>query len=753
MTSLLKISRLSVFFLSSLLILNFLTPLIAKEQYNSEKANGSLEGTIKDAESGERIGWTTVFIEEINRSVSAHDDGSFHLYDLLPGTFTLKTFRVGYQDARFSVKITENDTTFLTIKLSSKPISTEGIIVESDKFDGVSRLKEPAVDVSGKKLRQSLGTTIAKTIETEPGIAQRTMGPAPARPVLRGLSGDRLLILEDGERTGDLSATSSDHAVVIEPISAERIEVIRGPAALLYGSNTLAGVINVSRGYVPSTLPHRISGTVSMQGETVNTGSAGGMSVVAPFSNLAARLEGSYRLADDIRSPQNTLLNTNIETINAAAGLSYFPAWGYIGTSGSFYDSDYGIPPDPEGGHPDGVNIELERSHLETRSEIHPGIPWLYRIDLSHSYKRYKHAEFESNGQVGVRFGLVTHDATILTHFSQKGKLIHADIGLWGEVRDYASSGLNFTPASKEYSSAAFLYGEHDLGRFGFSASLRYDYKSVVPNIQKVVNRTDFNLNIRNRDFSDLSAGLTTAYNLTGQFSFGTTLMRTFRAPGIEELFSEGPHLAAYSYEVGNSELGKETGFGTELFLDFKADMGKFHLALFRNDIQGYIFPKNTGRRSLRRADLFLYQYVGEHALMHGFEATLDWQLIDPLLLIGSLSYVKGDLVDLGEPIPRIPPLKGRTGLRFDVGSLSLESAIRFASRQKRYGEFETPTNGYVVADFSLQYFFNGIGMLHTLNFSIENALDTTYRQHLNRVKEIMPEPGRNVKLLYKTYF
>jgi iron complex outermembrane receptor protein len=181
--------------------------------------------------------------------------------------------------------------------------------------------------------------------------------------------------------------------------------------------------------------------------------------------------------------------------------------------------------------------------------------------------------------------------------------------------------------------------------------------------------------------------------------------------------------------------------------------MGKFHLALFRNDIQGYIFPKNTGRRSLRRADLFLYQYVGEHALMQGFEATLDWQLIDRLLFLGSLSYVKGDLVDLDEPIPFIPPLKGRTGLRFDVGSLSLESAIRFASRQERYGEFETPTNGYALAEFALQYFFSGMGMLHTLNISIENALDTTYRQHLNRVKEIMPEPGRNVKILYKIYW
>jgi iron complex outermembrane receptor protein len=714
---------------------------------------GNLVGVIEDAESGERIGWTTLLLEELNRSISAHEDGSFHFYNLLPGKYTLKTFRVGYQDASFSIQIIENDTTSIKIELNNDPLSTEGILIESDKFAAVSNLKEPAVEVSGKKLRQNLGTTIAKTIETEPGIAQRTMGPAPARPVLRGLSGDRLLILEDGERTGDLSATSSDHAVVIEPISAERIEVIRGPAALIYGSNTLGGVINVSRGYVPSTLPHRITGTMAMQGESVNHGFTGGMSITTPVGPLAARIEGSFRQADDIRSPKRTLTNTNIETRNAAAGLSYFPSWGFIGTSGSLYNSEYGIPPDPGGGHPNGINIELERQHIETKSEIHPGIPWLYRIDLSHSYKRYKHTEFESNGQLGVRFGLVTHDATILSHFNQKRTFIHGDIGFWGEVRDYASSGLNFTPASKEYSYAAFLYGEHDIGRFGFSASLRYDYKSVIPHTEKIVNRADFSLYIRQRDFNDFSAGFTGVYNLGRGFSFGTTIMRTFRGPGIEELFSEGPHLAAYAYEVGNSELGKEKGFGAEIFFDYDKNGGKLHLALFRNDIQGYIFPMNTGRRSLRRADLFLYQYVGEHALMHGIEATLDWYLVDPILFLGSLSYVKGDLVDRGEPIPRIPPLKGRAGLRIDMGSLSIEGALRFAARQDRPGEFETPTNGYIVFDFSAQYYFNLFGLLHTLNFAVENAMNTIYRQHLNRVKLIMPEPGRNVKLLYKVYF
>jgi iron complex outermembrane receptor protein len=245
----------------------------------------------------------------------------------------------------------------------------------------------------------------------------------------------------------------------------------------------------------------------------------------------------------------------------------------------------------------------------------------------------------------------------------------------------------------------------------------------------------------------------TGVYNLTKQFSFGTTLMRTFRAPGIEELFSEGPHLAAYSYEVGNSELGKETGIGLELFVDYKAEQMDFRLAVFRNSIDGYIFPENTGRRSLRRADLDLYQYVGENALMQGVETTFDWQFIGPWSVLGTLSYVWADLVDKGKPIPRIPPLNGRAAIRYEQSRLSVEGAVRFADEQNRLGEFETPTPGYAVIDISANYYFDGLNLLHTLSFSIENLMNTEYRQHLNRVKDIMPEPGRNFKLLYKVYF
>jgi len=721
----------------------------------SPSATGSIEGKIVDAETEEPIGWTNLLIDDINRSVSAHSDGSFHFYNIPAGKYKLRTFRIGYDDKVMPIEILENDTTYLKIQLQSRSLTASEINIDADRYDIESELMKPDIEVSGKKLRQNLGMTIAETIESEPGLAQRTMGPAPARPVLRGLSGDRFLMLEDGKRTGDLSATSSDHAVVIEPISSERIEIVRGPEALLFGSNTLGGVINVVRDYIPATLPHRITGATSLQGESVNNGFAGGLSLELPVKSFALKLDGSIRNAEDICTPVGNLKNTSLYTVNSSFGISYFMDWGNFGTAASYYESDYGIPPQPDtlGGHPNGVDIVLFRRHIESRAEIYPGLSWIHHIQINHSYKHYKHSEYESNNLVGMRFGVLTHNFSLTAHLPEKGVFAHGKIGFWGELRDYATSGLSFTPNSKENSFAVFIYNEHKFGKFAFNSSVRYDLKSVVPDEEKVINRADYSNYIRKRNFSDISASISGVYDIGSHCSLGTTLMKSYRAPGIEELYSEGPHLAAYAYEVGNAELRKESGIGAELFFDVKHERGKFHFALFRNDIHSYIFPKNTGRPSLRIASLYLYQYVGEHALMQGVESSWDWNFIDSWNTSGSVSYVYGKLVNRNQAMPLIPPLETKINLKYDWNQLTFGVDMRAAAKQNRTGEFENTTQEYVIFDANIEYYFNFADFLHTISLAANNLGDTEYRQHLNRVKEIMPEPGRNIKLLYKVFF
>ena len=342
------------------------------------------------------------------------------------------------------------------------------------------------------------------------------------------------------------------------------------------------------------------------QGESVNRGLSGGLTLEQGLGPLALRFDSSLRNADDIATPHGKLANTDIRTGNASVGLSLVRPWGHVGASGSLYDSDYGIPPDPEGGHPDGVSIDLQRQHLEGRGEILTGPDWLQRLELHHSFSRYQHGEFEASGDLGMEFGVLTHNTGALAHLDRMGPFANGAIGLWYEYRNYAAAGLNFTPPAEEYAGALFTYQEWEHGPWAINAALRVDARRVDPREERDSRRVG---RIQTLDFAGMSAGLSNHYRASSGLTLGTTLMRTFRPPGLEELFSEGPHLAAYSYEVGNGALDSERGLGLEMFVDYHHEEGHVHLAFFRNAIDGYIFPKNSGepqsatRRSLPLPD------------------------------------------------------------------------------------------------------------------------------------------------------
>jgi len=713
---------------------------------------GALAGHVVDAETGEAVGWAIVLVEGLDRTHHSDPDGYFLFPSLPVGDHVLQTLRVGYHDARFRAVVAAGDTTHLILSIGHEPVTLETVVVVGERGEQVSPLQEPEIVFSGSKLRQNLGRTIGETVDYEPGVAQRSMGPAPSRPVLRGLSGDRLLVLEEGERTGDLSATSSDHAVAIEPMTTERIEVIRGPETLLYGSNALGGVVNVIRGAVPSTAPERLGGSWQWQGESVNDGLSSGAALSMPLGPLALRIDGSLRDADDIGTPRGTLINTAIRTANTSTGISWVRPWGFVGVAGSLYDSQYGIPPDPVAGHPGGVDIDLTRQHLEARGEVLRGCGVIRRLEAHHSFSRYRHGEFEANGALGLEFGLLTHNGGLQAHLAPRGQFENGVVGLWYEYRNYASAGLNFTPPSEEYAGALFTHHEWTSGSWAFNGALRFDARRVEPREERDSSTVG---RIERRDFAGGSGGLSSQYRPSAGLAVGVTVMQTFRSPGVEDLYAEGPHLATYAYEVGNGALGRERGRGLELFVDYHTGEGNLHLAFFRNQIDGFTFAKNTGERSIRRADLFLYQRARANVLMHGAEISLDWHFARHWRAAGSMSYVRGILTDIDDdPLPRLPPMQGRLGIEYEpTNVLSTGLSLRLAANQDRPGRFEEPTDNYAVVDWASDLNLYRWGLLHTLTLTVENLTDSVYRRHLNRVKEIMPEPGRNVRLLHKVYY
>jgi iron complex outermembrane receptor protein len=333
---------------------------------------------------------------------------------------------------------------------------------------------------------------------------------------------------------------------------------------------------------------------------------------------------------------------------------------------------------------------------------------------------------------------------------------MHGDAvaGVWGEYRDHATGGFYWTPHTREMSLAGFYLKQKRLNTdLTLQGAIRYDIRRVEPFEEGAIIRAGA---VQRRDFGGVSSAVSGIYHWSNHLETGATLMKTFRTPGIEELFSDGPHLAAYSYEVGNAKLGSEDGFGSEAFLRYSSERMKFNLTVFRNQIYSYLIPTNTGEKEWGSGTagwLWIYQYQGQDAILDGAEFSVDAEIIPRLQAQVRMSYVRGTLVTSALPLERIPPLNGKVALRYGRQPLNLHITARFSDDQLRLGEFEEATDGYIVYDAGFQLSFPIWELQHQAVVTVENIFDTEYRQHLSRIKSVMPEPGRNVKLLYRLNF
>ncbi len=705
-----------------------------------------LQGEIVEARSDTPLIGVTVRIIGLEKHVQTDTNGRFK-FDAIPeGQYTLRFTKADYQPFEQVIDVNVS-TPYIRVELETVAYRL-GTIRVTDATGDLSQFKETTdLALDEAELQRRLGMTLANTLADETGISQRTMGRAIARPVIRGLGGDRLLILENGERTGDKSASSADHAVSIDPTTAEGVEITRGPASLIYGSSTLGGVINVKSNNIPQILPRRLDMHLTFQGESVNSGLTGTTGLTFPIGDFAGNVEWNRRRASDIQTPVGVLENTALSNVNFSGGASLIKPWGFIGASGSSYRSDYGVPGSPEG-HISGVNIELDKQRYEGQMEYRFNTRLLEKVKIQTAYTRYQHQELESNGALGVEFGLLTYNVSAMAYV-----LENAIAGVSGEYRDHATGGFYWTPHTREFTLAGFYLNQYNFDKLTLQGAVRYEIRRSDPFRPGAVIRAG---TVQRRDFKGLSGGTAAIYRWTDKLNIGTNLMKTFRAPGIEELFSDGPHLAVYSYEIGNAELEPEIGYGAEFFLRYATDRFRLNLILFRNRIYNYLIPTNTGLKewgSGAAGWLWIYRYMGHHVLMNGVELQIGGEVLPKIRLDFDMSAVRGRLEPTRRPLERIPPLNGKLVFSYTPSPFHFHVTSRFSGGQTRLGEFEAPTDGYLVYDIGGYLNFSWWQLENRVVFEVENLFDTIYREHLSRIKAVMPEPGRNVKLLYKLNF
>ncbi|MDZ7778566.1 MAG: TonB-dependent receptor [Gemmatimonadota bacterium] len=710
---------------------------------------GEIEGVVRDADTGNPLAGVLVSVVGARPAATTHGDGSFHIGGLPAGQHTLRVERLGYRTRTVDVT-TGDEGTVVVIELESSPLDVGGLVVTGSLSErDASEALRPVNVLSGQDLQARLEGTVAATLSSEPGVSVTGMGPATAQPVIRGLSGDRVLMLEDGSRSGDMSSTGSDHASALDPSSARRIEVVRGPAAILYGSNALGGVINVIRDEVPSDVPHHPTGAVTLQGQTV-TGTLGGNGHMraAVTDRIPVRVEVGGRSSGDLQTPVGTLENTGTNSWNAGAGAAWVEENGHFGAAFRAHKNDYGIPGGFVGGHEEGVTIEMERMATKVDGRVEGEWGPFRSLELDGQYTWYRHLEIEPPDIIGTFFKRQMTSADVLARHEVWGPFSNGAVGARASMEDFNFAGGLSTPDTKRSTLAAYVFEEIDLEPLRIEAGLRYDWARAEPREPDPDSPIGA---IRERTFHAASGSLGVLYNLAGGFTVGTSMARAFRTPDVNELYSEGPHLAAYAFEVGNPSLENEVGTGLDVFVRLEREDVSAELTGFRNDISGYIYPAETADTS--RTNLPIYQFRGDDALLLGFEGGVDWNAVGDLTLHGTASYVEGTRDEEDAPLPLIPPLQGTLGLEYDRPDWFVRGETNLAARQDRIGEFETVTPGYAVFDASAGLRLTVSGRLHVLTVSADNVTDAEYRNHLSRVKEIMPEAGRGLSITYRVVF
>jgi iron complex outermembrane receptor protein len=735
--------------LSVLLLFAGTAPVQAARLAPDPADSAVVEGVVVDARTGRPMVGTLVRVLQLGRQDVTHDAGEYHLTNLPAGRHTLVFEHLGYRREVRQVELAARQVLKLDVELQASAIILPDIVVTGSARESLGdRAIRPASVVSGQELARKLDVTLASTLENEPGLASTSVGPATSRPIIRGLGGDRVLVLEDGARVGDLSSSSSDHALSVDPVTAQRIEVVRGPGALLYGSNAIGGVINLIREEVPASVPERPTGVASLQAQSVNRGAAAGASGQVGMGRIALRGEGSFRDAGDLHTPEGTLVNTSLRTYSLSAGASRIVDWGHYGAAYRYYDNGYGIPGGFVGSHPEGVRVEMRRHAVHGLANVTRRTGPFTGFTLDAKYTNYYHRELEAEDIIGTEFGLLTGAAEATARHEGLAFLDAGVIGVRAGWQDFAAGGSTLTPSSVERNIAFYALEEVDVGDVRLQAGIRYGVHQVQPGA------VDASLDIgdvRTRTFDAVSASLGGVYEIVTGLSVGASVARAYRTPDTNELYSRGPHLAAYSFEVGNPDLDVETGIGVDMFVRVHRDRFHAELAGFRNTLDHYIYYRRTGDQST--GGLPIYQATGANALLTGFELSGSLEPVRHVVLNGTLSHVRGTLVDTDSPLPMMPPLRSSVTARYERPRYFAGLTWRAVATQDRIAEFETETDGYNVFDADAGFRWTAFGRVQSVTVRLDNLTNEVVQDHLSRIKDVMPGAGIGASAIYRVVF
>jgi iron complex outermembrane receptor protein len=633
-------------------------------------------------------------------------------------------------------------------------------------------LAQASLVLEGEELNRNLSANIGETLARQPGIQNSSFGNAGGRPVIRGLAGPRVKVMEDRLDTLDASVTSVDHAVTVDPLVADRIEVLKGPSTLIYGSGAIGGVVDVHTGRIPHTVTEGITGQVGGRAEDSTEQVSTNGELDFGTGNFAFHADGFYRDANDYDIPgcvesdelreaeggepceeDGTLPGSDLETWGAAIGGSYVGERGFIGFALSTYSNDYGLP----GGHAEegegeeeaeeeegNPKIQLDQVRYDFETGLEDPLPGFSSANLRVVYNDYKHEEIEPDGEVATRFDNEAWDSRLeLSHYAFAG--FEGTVGAQYTYKEFSAVGEEAFIAPVDTSRVAgFWVGERPFESFTLETGVRVESVEHEPKDSG-----------SNDDFTVYSASLGVVIPIGSAWELGLIADYSERAPVPEELYSDGPHLATQSFDIGDPDLDEETAGNFAANLRYEQEAWYMGASVYYTDFSDFIYQFATGEEE---DGLRVLQYTQDDADFYGVEFNGGVRVAElgrgEFWLTGMYDYVDAELdVDGNDNVPRMPPWRVGVGAQLTWGMFIANVDYLYANEQDDVSDFELPTDDYE----DLRIYLGANVPTRYGDFELfvqgKNLTDDEQRYHQSYIKDFAPQPGRTIEGGFRVAF
>jgi iron complex outermembrane receptor protein len=700
------------------------------------QSNGTLRGAVTIGDTEKPAHNVRVTIIQLKRSVETDEKGAYEFLNVLPGIYDVAAHLDLAADAVKTVQVTAGAKTTADFQIELSAVREQVTITATGSEETTFNSIQSVTVVGSQELAKKNPVSLGEALDFELGVAKRSFGPGTARPVVRGFDGDRVLVLQDGQRIGALGSQSGDHAEPLDLLSLDRVEVVKGPATLLYGSSAIGGVVNAVSSH--ESAHEGLRGYITGIGATNSNQGGGSAGIEYGKGNWLVWGNGGGQRAGDYKTPLGRVTNSFTRDGNGSGGFGYFGK-GWFSADFSYDNRKYGIPFGASEVEPEVVFLTPRRASLQLKGGFRDLDSFVSGGQFSFAYNNYKHDEVEAaSGEVGTSF---RNNAYLYRGVfdERRTSRLSGSFGFWGMHRDYESIGAEaLAPPTTQNAFALFGLQSINFERAALQFGGRFEHNGYNP------------AGLEKRSFNGLSGAVGFRVPLGGGAAFVANYTRSYRAPALEELYNNGPHPGNVTFEIGDPDLERESSDGIDLALRHSSGRVRAEANFFYYHINNFIFLAPTGEVE---DGLPVANYAQAESRFVGAEARLDVALARNLWLLSSLDYVNAELKETETPLPRIPPLRGRVGFEAFYKGFRFNPEVVMARDQNRLFPLETRTAGYATINLTASYTIARQHWAQTISINAFNLNDRLYFNHLSFIKDIAPEIGRGVRLVYTIRF